>query len=179
MKSTYHFIIPNNSKALVIFSNIILLLFPALFFLLSYFIPTEQKSFINAGITLLAMLLVYLIFKKLPWAKNMYTLLYFFAAVFLFKKTFILPGLIIIVLCLLHIWALAVKSIFISQHHVQLNPPLGKRYDWNALQNVVLKDGLLTLDFKNNKLLQTPISIEHSKTDTKQFNDFCQERLKA
>lgn len=29
-----------------------------------------------------------------------------------------------------------------------------KKYKWNEIENIVLKDGLLTIDFKNNKLIQ-------------------------
>ena len=37
----------------------------------------------------------------------------------------------------------------------------GKKYQWDQFSNVVLKDNILTLDFKNNKLLQA--EIENNK----------------
>ena len=46
-------------------------------------------------------------------------------------------------------------------------------YAWPAFSNIVLKDNLLTLDFKNNKLIQ--VSTDENKTfvDENEFNDFC------
>jgi hypothetical protein len=54
-----------------------------------------------------------------------------------------------------------------------------KTFEWEKLNNVILKDGLLTIDLKNNKLIQQ--YIEESKTliDEKEFNDFCREQLKV
>ncbi|UAY50954.1 hypothetical protein [Ferruginibacter albus] len=50
-----------------------------------------------------------------------------------------------------------------------------KIISWNELDNVVLKDGLLTIDFKNNKLLQAEIE---GVADEELFNAFCREQLK-
>ena len=53
-----------------------------------------------------------------------------------------------------------------------------KLYSWADIQNLVLKDGLLTIDFKNNHILQTPITSKH-RVDEKAFNQFCHQQLKA
>ncbi len=47
---------------------------------------------------------------------------------------------------------------------------------WNELNNVILKDGLLTIDFKNDKLIQAVII--NTETNEKDFNDFCNRQLK-
>jgi hypothetical protein len=47
---------------------------------------------------------------------------------------------------------------------------------WDELNNVILKDGLLTIDFKNDKLIQA--SIINTETNEKDFNDFCNLQLK-
>lgn len=53
-----------------------------------------------------------------------------------------------------------------------------RRIEWKELNNIVLKDGLLTIDFKNDKLLQSEI-IESSKgLNEGEFNEFCREQLK-
>lgn len=49
--------------------------------------------------------------------------------------------------------------------------------EWPELNNVILKDNLLTMDFKNNKLLQGLITNE--VMDEKAFNDFCWQQLSA
>ena len=69
-------------------------------------------------------------------------------------------------------------SIFISSKGVTINFFPKKEYDWDVFSNVVLKDGLLTLDFKNNKLFQG--EIEDEKTiNEREFNSFAVTELKS
>lgn len=48
-----------------------------------------------------------------------------------------------------------------------------KTYTWNDFNNVILKDGLLTIDFKDNKLIQQLVEPKSATVDEKEFNDFC------
>lgn len=48
---------------------------------------------------------------------------------------------------------------------------------WTELQNVVLKDGLLTIDFANNKMLQTEVEGVVPDDEAAQFNAFAKQRL--
>ena len=48
-------------------------------------------------------------------------------------------------------------------------------YHWNEFSNIILKDGLLTLDFKNNKLLQVTIDETKMAVDENEFNEFCRD----
>jgi len=47
---------------------------------------------------------------------------------------------------------------------------------WNELQNIVLKDGILTIDFRNNKLIQQDLD-EEVTVNEKEFNEFCKQQL--
>ena len=47
---------------------------------------------------------------------------------------------------------------------------------WDELNNVILKDGILTIDLKSNKVLQHEIQSPASEID---FNEFCTARLQA
>jgi hypothetical protein len=49
-------------------------------------------------------------------------------------------------------------------------------FAWNTLNNVILKDGMLTIDFKNDKLIQQ--LIEDTDIDEVTFNQFCSHQLK-
>jgi len=44
---------------------------------------------------------------------------------------------------------------------------------WDEFNNIILKDNLLTLDFKNNKLLQLTIVENETMVDEGSFNHFC------
>ena len=50
-----------------------------------------------------------------------------------------------------------------------------KKYLWDQFANVVLKDNMLTLDFKNNKLLQAEIASTNIIEEA--FNTFAKEQL--
>lgn len=53
-----------------------------------------------------------------------------------------------------------------------------KTWAWQELDNVILKDGLLTIDIKPNKLLQAEIADGNEDEDEGKFNRFCKEQLK-
>ena len=58
-------------------------------------------------------------------------------------------------------------------HYVFFNKP----HNWSLLNNVILKDRILTIDFKSNKLMQAEIAPESFDIDEKSFNVFCTEQL--
>jgi hypothetical protein len=67
-----------------------------------------------------------------------------------------------------------IQIIFSAQQIIYKAFP-SKKILWASLNNVVLKDGLLTIDFKNDKLLQQP--VEEQQTSENDFNAFCQQQL--
>jgi len=52
---------------------------------------------------------------------------------------------------------------------------LKKTISWQQLNNVILKDGVLTIDCKNNRVYQNEII---SDVDEAVFNEFCKQQLK-
>lgn len=88
-------------------------------------------------------------------------------------------GLIIVllfILTFLYKQATADYTIHIGEKIVLQKGVFKKTYSWSALQQVVIKDGLLTIDLKSNKLIQqltepNPTIVEAD------FNSFCQNRL--
>ena len=71
-------------------------------------------------------------------------------------------------------------EIGFDQNHIVINSLFRRRHDWSAFNNIVLKDGLLTLDFKNNRLLQREIADdEEEDADEEEFNAWCRDRLTA
>ena len=49
-----------------------------------------------------------------------------------------------------------------------------KKYTWSEVNNAVLKDGLLTIDLKNNTLIQHPVDEAVPQDIEVEFNSFCQ-----
>ncbi|MFY0254981.1 hypothetical protein ACDQ55_13620 [Chitinophaga sp. 30R24] len=52
-----------------------------------------------------------------------------------------------------------------------------KLVGWNELNNVILRNDLLTIDFKNNKILQLEILDEPGKMKREELNTFFQSRV--
>ncbi len=48
---------------------------------------------------------------------------------------------------------------------------------WEDLNNLILKDRLLTIDLKNNKLIQQLIDERSYSINEREFNDFCRQQL--
>lgn len=48
---------------------------------------------------------------------------------------------------------------------------------WTEIKNVLIKDGLLTIDYKNNKLVQKEIDGEVSEHTVAEFNTFCAKQI--
>jgi hypothetical protein len=61
---------------------------------------------------------------------------------------------------------------------IVINSLLKKKIQWSELQSVILKDGLLTIDFKNNKLIQKQV-VDDDNPDTTEdeFNAYCDYNL--
>jgi hypothetical protein len=53
-----------------------------------------------------------------------------------------------------------------------------KQFPWSSFQTVLLKDGMLTLDFRNNKLFQKEV-LDDDDPDAAEdeFNDYCRGKL--
>jgi hypothetical protein len=49
--------------------------------------------------------------------------------------------------------------------------------EWKELSNLILKDGILTLDFKNNRIIQQAVDEDFQNPDEKEFNEFCKQRI--
>ena len=54
-----------------------------------------------------------------------------------------------------------------------------KHIPWSAIQNLMIKDDYITIDFKNNSLIQKQINEPVSDAITSEFNSFCKDQIDA
>lgn len=66
-----------------------------------------------------------------------------------------------------------------TDKEIAINTLIRRRYAWSDFNNIILKDDLLTLDFKNNRLLQRPTIDEEGDAGEEEFNVYCQQQLQA
>ncbi len=52
-----------------------------------------------------------------------------------------------------------------------------KKYKWEEAENVILKDGILTVDFINNRFIQSEIVAENFSANEAEFNTFCSRQI--
>lgn len=94
-----------------------------------------------------------------------------------FIGNWLMAGIILVLLIL----QLSLKNKFeivFSNFEIQIPLFAKKTYAWHELENVVLRDGLLTIDFKSNRLLQHEIIAEESGMIVEEdFNEYCQKQL--
>ncbi len=73
------------------------------------------------------------------------------------------------------------KEIGFSEGGIVFSGLFPKKISWAELNNVVLKDDLLTMDFNNNKLIQRYTDDEEDdeyEVESDEFNEYCREKLK-
>ncbi len=69
------------------------------------------------------------------------------------------------------------KEIGFSEKEIAFNTFPKKKLAWDEVNNALIKDGLITIDQKNNKLFQKEIDSGVSLQVEKEFNNFCIQRL--
>lgn len=81
-----------------------------------------------------------------------------------------------LVLGILYFLALQKLEFIFSEEGIQRNFFPRKRIAWEELSNIILRDGILTMDYRNNKILQAeaapPLPFEEAE-----FNDFARRKL--
>jgi hypothetical protein len=61
---------------------------------------------------------------------------------------------------------------------VLINSLFKRKFSWSDFENIILKDGLLTLDFKNNTIFQKEVlDDDEPDADEDEFNKYCREQL--
>ena len=68
-------------------------------------------------------------------------------------------------------------EIGVDNNGVLFNTLPKKSYPWNDIRHILIKDNLLTIDFKNNRLLQKEIAANVPEDLEKEFNTYCRTHL--
>jgi len=87
------------------------------------------------------------------------------------------PPITMLVLAFLDVHVRKKITVVFSDDGIAINTLPSKNYQWVQLGNVILKDRILTLDFKDDRLIQTEIGEESWGVEEDGFNSFCKQRL--
>lgn len=72
------------------------------------------------------------------------------------------------------------REIGFSKNAIIENGLFGKKICWEDLNQVIIKDNILTIDFKNNKLIQAETDDEDDdeyEVEADEFNTYCRNRI--
>ncbi|HSF46115.1 MAG TPA: hypothetical protein VLA58_08885 [Chitinophagaceae bacterium] len=117
-------------------------------------------------------------FRKKKKTEMMLTYLVAIGALFFFP----LPGKIAyLVIALSGYLSTRPEEIGFSEDHIVFKSVFSKTIAWSDLNNALIKDGILTLDYKNNKLFQSETDDDEDNDEyevsEEEFNAFCRKQL--
>jgi hypothetical protein len=134
--------------------KIALLILPFFSLLLFYYAWEKKKN--NRQVTQTKLLLVLGLSFAINWLANFYWI----------------PGLGMIVISYLFLQAIRPTTILFSNAHVKLHTFPIHLYSWKEIDQVILRDEILTLNFIDNRFIQHQIHLPQD-FNTDQFNHFC------
>ena len=173
-------IILKNDKQRSYWRMAILILFMHLFYFIYSLIKLDTPAFF---ITVIAVILLSLLYQLKVKKRNglpvipVYISYLFLSVAWFFLHNYWL-GIALIVLAVLDHLSARKLLVTFFRDRIELHTYPKKMIHWDDLDNVVLKDRILTIDFKNDRLLQAEISAASFSIDEKAFTAFCQVQLK-
>jgi hypothetical protein len=179
----FEFILPNEKKKLYDRFALLLFLLNMAGIILKMFYASQKEGntvslYLSAGALLLLTCPNLLVYKN---KVRRYLKIFAGAAIALSLYWFWLgpwwAGLLVLILTFFY--TVAQRELKIEVAALQISYPSfpKKIIQWNELNNLVLKDGLLTIDFKNDKIIQHYPEAKMNPVNEQEFNEFCRQQL--
>ena len=113
--------------------------------------------------------------KPLPdfWHRSIFG----FCALVWMREGFWWIAIILLLFILLDVIAHKKLVVHVTDKTIVVPYVVQKEMTWDDVNNVILKDGLLTIDFTDNKLFQQLILNSDDDVNEKEFNEFCKRQL--
>ena len=172
----------NTSRRLVDRFSILLSSASVLLFLLQYISSDDKRMMQLIGATVIALLVGFNIFRLKKLGKSVTYSYALFVTALTWASMPYFPWLSALFLVMALVERQAKKNLEIgfNDDRIVFNSIPRKQYDWEDFTNIMLRDNLLTLDFKNNKLIQRETADEEEGEDDcseEEFNNYCRDRL--
>jgi hypothetical protein len=137
-------------------------------FLISQGQSAGIKGLILIGLGLCYRVILYITQKKPVYPDPVF---YFLMCLFwLSQESYLLAAIVTVLDIFLGISMTKMVFIF-TKYNIERKAFPYKKYSWADIENVILKDGILTIDFKDNKLIQAEVDPS-TPIDEAQFNSF-------
>ncbi len=186
MEPSFTFTIPNEKKRLYDRFALLLFILSAAGILIRFFFykknyPITAGQLIIFSVPILLLIFVFFVAYNDRIRKHIKT---FLLATLNLSLFWLIKGpwwvaLLTLLLAFFYLLAQRELNIIVSNSHI-IYPSFPKRsIQWSELNNLIFKDGLLTIDFKNDAIIQHYPEQKMSLPGEKEFNEFCRERLVA
>lgn len=177
----YVITLKNKNNRFIDWLGIILSIFSIAMFTREMVLTRQPVVAYLVGVIAIVIILIWNLIQSSKKGKVYYSRALLVAALVWMKMPY-LPWLafVFIILALLEYQAKHSVEIGFSDSHILINSLIKKRFQWYQFNNIILRDGLLTMDFTNNKVLQQEVEDdEDDDADEDEFNEYCRKQLTA
>ena len=90
----------------------------------------------------------------------------------------VLPGILMLIVALLGFYTNRRAAITFNREGILYPSMPAKLFHWSLVDFVMLKDGILTIELKDNRVFQFTLPVQESAAhDEQQFNGFCRQMV--
>lgn len=176
----YVVVLKNKSKKVLEQTGWLFSLFSLLLFSYSIYLEPDHKFLYVFFVLIVSMLLINVINKKQQRSVRFFPLLIAAGIGILSSTDMPAIGILFLIAALLERRTSAKKEIGFSDHGIQFNYNKRRKIEWTDLNNVILRDDLLTIDLKNNSIIQVEVDDEEDadyEVGEDEFNVYCRTQL--
>lgn len=174
-------ILQNNKTRLYNRFGWLIIIANAIFFFYLAIFATEKKLQYGSITMLMLLLIIFLLqryFKGSVYRFGLHPYFLFIMLAWFNAEVYWMAG-VLFLFDILHSIAIQKLTVGFTKREITYPSFPVKKIEWHQLSNVLLKDGLLTIDFKNDTLIQQPIDESKTSVNEAEFNEFCRQQLKA
>jgi hypothetical protein len=175
MQSTFQFTLPNKKRRYYfVFAAILLLANLVFYFGYAWVQVQADESDWWSGLLIpaIALVLAAMVIRRQYGNRDTLFMLYISAAGLWVVQQQYLPAAAMAVLGTVFYWVDKDFRFRFDEQGVFIDTIPPRNYQWKDLQNVVLKDGLLTIDRKDNKIFQVDVSEAKIGVSEIEMNNF-------
>jgi hypothetical protein len=130
-----------------------------------------------AALLLSAFYIIYLLYNSKKNRRSFFVnefTFFILAGCWIALQNYLVAFCAVVLAILYHLSLQKIQILFTAEVVKKINFPQ-KEFSWEVFTNVMMKDNILTMDFKNNKLIQ--VETENA-VDENQFNEFSKSSLR-
>ena len=176
-------VLPNEKSGTYKIVTILIAIINATALVYFAFKSAENSSMHDLSVIASAMvmppLLIFIFLKKWLYSKVEFVIIsLFLAAIFWILIGFYLIGFLLFLFAFSGVIAMRKLKIDFNDFFISYPSFPRKKIQWNEVSNLILKDNVITIDLKNNTLLQYALNkSENENLDEALFNHYIQQRI--